>query len=228
MIADVDKVNCGFIKRHRTRDKGRAWQIACLGFMRAKRKTLHAWQGVSRIVINCMSLNAGGPLYSNFRNHCQCRDSEISTTSHLQAEPKILVGGCLTKELPRLRSPVARNELFLQVEKRVKVDQPTKTSHCSVFMACFGYPCDHLAEGSPTKSNVSPLYRASVLKRGATGADGSQKLIAMQDATGAIVISYQMYMVENRAIPVVGIINAPRYGTLKDAKKLSVALVPIH
>lgn len=52
----------------------------------------------------------------------------------------------------------------------------------------------------------------------------------MQDATGAIVISYQMYLVENRAIPVVGIINAPRYGTPKDRKKnhSTVALVPIH
>lgn len=35
--------------------------------MRAERKTLYAWQGVSRIIINCVSSNAGGPLYSNFR-----------------------------------------------------------------------------------------------------------------------------------------------------------------
>lgn len=61
------------------------------------------------------------------------------------------------------------------------------------------------------------------------GADSSQKLIAMQDATGAIVISYQTYLVENRAIPVVGIINAPRYGTPKDGKNHpTVVLVPIH
>lgn len=42
----------------------------------------------------------------------------------------------------------------------------------------------------------------------------------MQDATGTIVVSYQKYLVENRAIPVVGIINAPRYGTPKDEKKI--------
>lgn len=67
------------------------------------------------------------------------------------------------------------------------------------------------------KQPVSPLYRASALK---WDADSPQKLIAMQDATGTIVVSYQKYLVENRAIPVVGIINAPRYGTPKDEKKI--------
>lgn len=76
---------------------------------------------------------------------------------------------------------------------------------------------------------TSLLYIENAVKRNVIDADSSQKLIAMQDATGAIMISYQMYLVENRAIPVVDIINAPRYGTSKDTKnRLTVVLIPIH
>lgn len=77
------------------------------------------------------------------------------------------------------------------------------------------------------KASVSPLY--GTLKRRITGADSPQKLFGMQDATGAIVISYQTYLVENRAVPVVGIINVPRYGTPKNGKNHpTVTFILIH
>jgi len=51
----------------------------------------------------------------------------------------------------------------------------------------------------------------------------------MQDATGAIVISYQTYLVENRTVLVVDIINVLRYGTPKDGKNHStITFILIH
>lgn len=144
---------------------------------------MYAWQGgASRIVINCMSPNAGGLLSALSSESVSVRQRNLYR--HLRAEPKIA-----GRRQPHKRissSTVAGTNCFLQVEKRVKVDRPTKTSHCSVYGVFWvSMRPSRLYEGSPTKSNVSLPYIVRAHQIAVpTGADGQQKLIRNAGCNG--------------------------------------------
>lgn len=176
----------------------------------------HGWRGVfPHCYLRISKRYSGGLLFS--LNWKLATDSDIFAVNHLRTEGT-------NRRLPHNKSFLVHDHrrLFLRLGKRESSDGP---KHLIVpFMACFEYP-SRLRRCPFTKSGMFTRSCAAAPKR---GADSSQKLVTMQDATGAIGISYQMYLVEIGRFRRLSLMRRDSERRRTEQNYPIVALVPIR